>query len=272
MNVRKKAVWTWVLLIVLSGWIPAIVSQTWADEVLRVSSSAQVYDAYMKEAIPAFEEQSGIKVDVFISSSASSLGRLMNGMCDLATTVEDFQFRPGEYGYLEIPFCKDPLVVITHPAVPVENVTEEQVRGIFSGQIKNWKELGGADERIVLVVPGDSTAAYKNFVRQAMGSEEIVYDFMSYLSTVAVKAIQRVPYSISFIGQGVIAGQSGVKTLRINDRAPGDAGYPYHQVFSFAVKGNPTGLAKKFLDFTFSDKGQGMIRKKNMTPLPPPAD
>lgn len=262
----------WVLFIVVSGWLTTFVSETGAEEILRVSSSAQVYDAYLKEAIPAFEEQTGVRVDVFISSSASSLGRLMNGMCELATTVEGFTFRQGEYGYLGIPFCKDPLVVITHPGVVIEDVTEEQLRGIFSGRIKNWKELGGPNERVVLVVPGDFTAAYKNFVRQVMGSEEIVYDFMSYLSTVAVKAVQRVPYSISFIGQGVIAGQSGIRTLKINDRAPEDAEYPYHQVFSFAVKGKPTGLAGKFVDFTFSEKGQGIISKRNMTPVGPSAD
>ena len=96
----------------------------------------------------------------------------------------------------------------------------------------------------------------------------MVYDFMSYLSTVAVKAVQRVPYSISFIGQGVIAGQPGIKILKINGRAPGEADYPYHQVFSFAVEGNPTGLAGKFVDFTFSEEGQAIIRRKNMTSVP----
>ena len=268
MNIRKKTVWMLLLLIMLPAWSKTLVSQTRAAEVLRLSSSAQVYDAYVKDAIPAFEERTGIRVDVFISSSVSSLGRLMNGMCDLATTVEGFKFRYGEYGYLEIPFCKDPLVVITHPVVPISSITEDQVRGIFSGRITHWKDLGGPNERIILVVPGDSTAAYKNFVRQAMGRQEVVYDFMSYLSTVAVKAIQRVPYSISFIGQGVIAGQPGIKKVRINDKAPRDADYPYHQVFSFAVEGNPTGPAGKFIDFTFSEEGQSIIKKKNMMFIP----
>jgi phosphate transport system substrate-binding protein len=196
----------------------------------------------------------------------------MNGMCDLATTVEGFKFRYGEYGYLQIPFCKDPLVVITHPDLPIDGVTSEQVRGIFSGHLKKWKELGGPNERLIIVVPGDTTAAYKNFERQAMGTRPIRFDFMSYLSTLAVKAVQRVPYSISFMGQGVVAGEPGLKTLRIDGEAPGGTGYPYHQVFSFAVEGNPVGPAKAFIDFTFSKEGQEILRKKNMTPLPSEAD
>lgn len=268
---RRNIVRMMVVLMATFGSI-MLVSRASAAEVLRMSSSAQVYDAYVKDAIPAFQARTGIQVDVFISSSSSSIGRLMNGMCDLATTVEGFTFRYGEYGYLEIPFCEDPLVVITHPDVQVDSITSEQVMGIFSGQIKKWKELGGPNERLIIVVPGDTTAAYKNFDRQAMGRRQIIYDFMSYISTVAVKAIQRVPYSVSFIGQGVIADQPGIKVLKIDGRAPGEAGYPYQQTFSFAVEGNPAGLAKKFIDFTFSEEGQTIIRKRNMTPLPRSAD
>ena len=268
MNKRKIIVTTLLVIILLSWWRATTFSPTWAAEVLRMSNSAQVFDAYAKDAIPAFENQTGIRVDSFVSSSASSLGRLMSGMCELATTVEGFQFRYGEYGYLQIPFCKDPLVVITHPVVQIDSLTEEQVEGVFSGRITNWKELGGPHERIIIVVPGDSSAAYKNFDRQAMRRKRIVYDFMSYISTVAVKAIQRVPYSISFVGQGVISDQPGIKTFMINGRAPGDPDYPYYQVFSFAVEGNPSGLAEKFIDFTLSKEGQAIIKKKNMTPIP----
>jgi phosphate transport system substrate-binding protein len=238
-----------------------------AQEGLRISSSAQAYDAYLKEAVPAFEERSGAKVDVFVSSSSSSLGRLMSGLCDLAVTVEGFKFRYGEYGYLEIPFCKDPLIVITHPTLHIDSLTEEQVQGIFSGAVKKWKEVGGPNERIILVVPGETSAAYKNFDRQAMKGRRIHYDFMSYLSTTAVKAVQRVPFTISFIGQGAVAGQTDLKTLKISGKAPDHPDYPYRQVFSFAVEGNPAGMSKAFIDFTFSEEGQAVIKEKNMIPI-----
>lgn len=244
------------------------VTKASAEDLLRISSSAQVYQAYAEEAVAAFQKQKGVRVDVHVSSSESSLGRLMNGIADLATTVEGFSFRYGDYGYLQIPFCKDPLVVIAHPDVGVDNITQEQVEGVFGGHITNWKELGGPDQPIILVVPGKDTAAYKNFERQAMKRRNIIYDFMSYRSTMAVRAVRRVPFTISFIGQGVIAGQAGVKTIKIDGKVPGDSNYPFHQVFSFAVEGNPVGLAEAFIDFTFSDQGQAILRKKGMVPVP----
>lgn len=267
MNRRIFLGGTVVLLAVCFGSTLAA-SRVSAAETLRLSSSAQVYDAYARDAVAVFEEKTGIRVEVFVSSSASSIGRLMNGMCDLASTVDGFKFRYGEYGYLAIPFCEDPLVVITHPVLQVDSLTSEQVRGVFSGDITNWQALGGPNERIIVVVPGKSTAAYRSFDRQVMGRRRIAYDFMSYLSTLAVKAVERVPYSISFIGQGVIAGQPGVRVLKIDGQSPGEAEYPYHQVFSFAVEGNPAGLVKKFVDFTFSEAGQAIMKKKSMRPLP----
>jgi hypothetical protein len=117
-------------------------------------------------------------------------------------------------------------------------------------------------------VPGNDTAAYRNFERQAMKRGKIIYDFMSYRSTMAVRAVRRVPFTISFIGQGVIADQKGIKTLKIDGKVPGDSNYPFHQVFSFAVEGNPVGLAEAFIDFTFSEQGRAIIKKKGMTPVP----
>ena len=105
-------------------WLTMAVSQAGAVEVLRISSSAQVYDAYAKDALAAFQQKDGSRVEVFVSSSASSLARLMNGMADLATTVEGFNFRYGEFGYLQIPFCQDSLVVITNPVVEVDGITD----------------------------------------------------------------------------------------------------------------------------------------------------
>ena len=263
-KILPRIAFCWFILF----WLCPSVPNAYAEDVLRLSSSDQVYRAYAEDAVAAFQKKNGISVDLHVSSSASSLGRLMNGMADLATTVEGFSFRYGEYGYLEIPFCKDPLVVIAHPDVGVDNIRLEQVEEIFGGHITNWKELGGPDEPIILVVPGEDTAAYKNFQRQAMKTRKIIYDFMSYRSTMAVRAVRRVPYTISFIGQGVIANQTGIKTLKIDGKPPGDSNYPYHQVFSFAVEGNPVGLAEAFIDFTFSSEGQSIIKKKGMIPVP----
>jgi len=239
-----------------------------AEQPLRYATSAQVYEAFGEKAIRVFEMNTQTRVALHVTSSSFAVNRLMNELADLACTTEGVYYRHKDYGYVEIPFCKDPIAVIIHPRNKIRNLTEAQLRGIFTGRITNWRDLGGPDHGIVLVVPGKNTAAYKNFDRQMIRRGEIIYDFMTYKSTMAIKAVKKFPYSISFIAQGAASRHSGIITLNIDGRSPKDAEYPYCQMFSFVTKGDPGGPAKAFIDFTFSEKGRAIILEGGMTPLP----
>ena len=237
-----------------------------AKELLRYATSAQIHEAFGKEAVSTFEQDTGIKVQVHVTSSGFAVNRLMNDLADLACTTEGVYYRHKDYGYVEIPFCKDPLAVITHPQNKIRNLTEQQVRAIFTGMITNWKSLGGRDHDIVLVVPGKNTAAFKNFDRQVIKRGEIIYDFMTYKSTMAIKAVKKFPHAISFIAHGAASRHSGIKTINIDGLSPNDENYPYFQVFSFVSKGEPVGLAKKFITFALSGKGRAIVLDRGMTP------
>lgn len=238
-----------------------------AQETLKYSCAAQIYDAFGQERLDAFTKETGIKVDVYVSSSGSAVYRLMNGFSDLASTTRPLYYRHKESGYVEIPFCRDPIAIIAHVSCTVRDISTKQVQGIFSGEIKNWKELGGPDERITVIVPGKDTGAYKNFDRLAMERKEILYDFMSYQSTMVIEAVKRFPWSVSFISLGATNTKAATKTLTINGLDPKDKDYPYYQIFYFVVKGTPDGLEKKFIDFALSDKGKDIIKQKGMVPV-----
>jgi phosphate transport system substrate-binding protein len=174
-----------------------------------------------------------------------------------------------EGGYIETPFCKDPLAIIVNAKCRVSNITEEQLRTIFNRIITNWKQLGGADETIMLVVPGKSSAAYENFGHLALKRKEIPYDIMTNLSPTAIEVVKRFPAAISFVTQGAIGKAGGIKIIRVNNLAPRDQGYPYFQEFSFITKGKPAGIAKTFVDFTLSEKGKEIIGRRGMIPVGP---
>ena len=129
--------------------------------------------------------------------------------------------------------------------------------------------MGGADLPILIIVPGADTAAHKNFRRQVMKSKDIEHDFMAYDSTMVIEAIKYFPCgSISFISQGAAVQHKELKTLKIDGRSPADKAYPYHQIFYYVTKGEPTGSLKKFVDYTFSDEGAKIIKKHGMIPIP----
>jgi len=252
-------------LLIAGGWLLPLPAA--ASDILRYASSAQVREAFGMEGLNAFKEESGLELDLWIGSSSSAVHRLMNGFADIASTVERLQFSAQDYGYIEIPFSQAPLIVITNAKTPVRDITSEQLRAIFSGSIANWKELGGPDQQIVVVIPERNTGAYKNFRQLALKRFDVRYDFMAYRSTDVVALVHRIPWSVSFITQGANTVDEAIRIIRIDGKAPGDPDYPYHQIFSFVTKGQPDGAAKKLVDFVFSEKMRAIMKKNGMQPL-----
>jgi len=238
-----------------------------AQETLRYSCSAQIFEAFGTERLAEFTKETGIKVELYTTSSAAAVYRLMNGFSDIAGAAEQLRYRYKEFGYIEVPFCKDPLAVIINAQCPIEGLNKDQIRGIFARQIKNWKEVGGPDKPITVIVPGETTAAHKNFYRMAMEGREIVYDLMSYQSPMVIKAVEHVPWAISFIAHAAIKDPVNLKVIRIDGLSASDENYPYCQVFYFVTQGEPAGTVKKFIDFTISPKGQTFMKSKGIVPI-----
>ena len=240
----------------------------WAEEDLRYSCSAQVYEAFENSRLNLFIAQTGIPVDSFVASSNSCIYRVMQDMTDVASTTRPISKRYRDYGLMDIPFCKDPLAVIVNKNMAIQKLSTLELRLLFSGDVANWKELGGPDLPVTLVVPEKDTGAYKNFRNQVMKHKEIHYDYMTYTSTRVLEAVETLPLgAVSFISKGAQFSHPKVKVLTINGKKPEDKNYPFYQVFYLISKGAPAGSVKTFIDFALSDVGREIITKRGMLPL-----
>ena len=166
----KKSLCTFTMLLVGFASIAFTIGDgpVWAKETIRYACSAQIYDALEKKRIEAFTKRTGIAVKVDVCSSASAINSVSNDYSDIAATARRLYPRHKEYGYWETVFSKDPMAVIVNKENPVSNLSVEDLRDIFSGNMAMWNEVaGGAEKPILLVVPGKNTAAFKNFERYA---------------------------------------------------------------------------------------------------------
>ena len=255
--------------LLLAIWIMVSAPRGYAQDVLKYACSSQVYTAFSKEFIAEFTQATGIKVDVKTASSGSAAYRLVTGNCDIASTARKIYTRYSKYGYKDFEFCKDPIAVILKKECGIDNLSENQLEDIFAGDIKNWKEVGGADLPILVIVPRRDTAAHENFRRNIMKRKDIAYDFMADTSTMVIEAVRYFPCgAVSFISGGATMHYPSLKTIKISGLSPTDEGYPYYQIFYYVTKDEPSENAKKFIDFTFSDHGSRIIRKYGMIPLP----
>ncbi len=237
-----------------------------AKEALRYSSSAQVMAALGEEVIKQFKEDTGVEVDFFIGSSDAVVHRMMNGHADVASSVERIAHGSVDYGYIETFFARAPLIVITNASTTVRDLTTKQIQAIFNGSIDNWKDVGGPDKKIVVVIPAKNTGAFKNYSMLVLKKFDVKFDYMAYRSTDVVDLVRHIPWSISFITKGAHTAGEAIKTINIDGLKPEDKNYPYFQVFSFVTNGLPKGTSKKFIDFFFSEKAKSTFIKNGLIP------
>lgn len=238
-------------------------------KAVKFSCSAQIHEAFGKDFFDGFTKETGIPLEVYVSSSDTALYRLMNGFSDIAGTTKDLYYRHMENGYVEIPVGKDPLVVIVNHKTQVKSLGKQEIRQIFNKYFTNWKDLGGPDKKIVVIVPSDKTAAYKNFNDTVMLHREIRYDYMAFRSTNVIEAVKCLPNTISFVSKAAASNHPGVGVVDIEGIAPDEKDYPYFQEFKLVTKGKDIGIAvQKFIDYMRSAKSRDIMKKKGIIPIP----
>lgn len=259
---------SWALAVCALLAVAVFTSPCFAGKLLTISTSSQAYEAFKDPGLDQFRKQAKAQVDVDVVTSETAVNRLSNGFSDVAAVAHRIDNRLKDQGFVEIPICKDDFAILAQVQTTVTNITEAQLRGIFSGAISNWNQLGGPDKELTVIVPSPESAAYKNFQRLVMDGHSISYDLMAAESSKVVDVIRRFPWSLTFVSQGATHGKPpGSKVVKINGLGPGDKGYPYAQTFSIVTKGKPKGLVKDFVEFVKSDETSALLKSMGMTPI-----
>ncbi len=195
------------------------------DGSTTVGPIAKAFAEYYMEQHP--------DVDISVSEFGSGNGAkgLINGTCDVADMsrfMKDKEFAAAvEKGVMPVAHvvAMDGLPIIVHPSNPVSELTVAQVRGIFSGKITNWRQVGGPNLRIVKISRDTNSGTYETFGKLVMAKEKISADTEYVGSNGAVRAgVQTTPAAVGYAGLGFV--DDTVKALRIDgiypDRATGE--------------------------------------------------
>jgi phosphate transport system substrate-binding protein len=112
----------------------------------------------------------------------------------------------------------DGLAVIVHPSNPRGNLTVEQIRDIFTGKITNWRELGGQDQKIVVISRDTNSGTYESFNTLVMKDAKLKGGAEYVGSGGAIR--QRVLSTEAAIGYVGLAFTEGVKVVQVNGITP----------------------------------------------------
>ncbi|MBW7454939.1 phosphate ABC transporter substrate-binding protein [Paenibacillus sepulcri] len=168
-----------------------------------------------------------------------------------------------------------PFAAVTNSGVKVPDLTTKQLQDIFSGKVTNWKDVGGADSKIVVVNRAFGSGTRVNFQIKALNGTDFMTkgdNYKEVKSSGDMKtAIETTPGAIGYIDLVYVT--SKMTAVKINGTAPTEAnvingsykvwGYGYYM-----TKGQPTGATKAFIDYVQSKTFQnGSLKKLKFIPL-----
>ncbi len=229
------------------------------------------------------QQNKGVSIQVTGGGSGTGIAALINGTTDIAESsrpmkdVEkaDTKAKRGK-DVLELPVAVDGLAVYVHETNPIEELSLPQLKAIYTGAVKNWKEVGGRDARILLYSRENNSGTYVYFKEHVLENADYYPTAQTLPGTAAV--INAVARDMRGIGYGGIAYGKGVKHLRVKKDAntPGvepsvenvlAARYPISRFLYWYFAGQPTGELKKFAEWSVSKQGQEVVEKVGYYPL-----
>ncbi|EPZ38865.1 MULTISPECIES: phosphate ABC transporter substrate-binding protein [Anoxybacillus] len=221
------------------------------------------------------------KVAVSVSGTASivgpqsvSKGSATIGACDWDATkpVPGFNAFKGLNAY---PIAIIPFATIVHKDNPVKNLTTKQLQDIFAGKIKNWKEVGGKDEPIIVINRVHGSGTRVNYQLGALKGAPFMTQGENYKEVLSngnmIEAVRTTPNAIGYTDLAYIKGD--IKAVAYNGVEPTvqnviNGKYPVWGYGYLLTKGPATGANKAFIDFVQSKKFQeGSLKKLKFIPI-----
>ena len=220
-------------------------------------------------------------VDILVSESGSGNGAksLINGTCDIADMsrfMKDKEFKAavgkGIFPVAHV-VALDGIAIIVHPSNPVENITIDQIRDIYKGKIRSWKELGGPNKKIVMISRDTNSGTYETFHKLVMKKQKIVQSCEYVGSNGAVRGrVQNTSTAIGYVGLGFL--DRSVKGLKVNKVYPtlrtiSIGKYPIARPLFMFTNGYPKmgSHMYQFVTLYLTKKGQEIIKGIGFVPL-----
>lgn len=220
----------------------------------------------------------GVTLDIPESvGSSEGIKAVADGTVDIGFSSRDLKDKEIGLGVKAVHIGSAPLVFAVHPTVAgVTNINRDQIVPIFSGQIKNWKELGGPDAQIIPIVQqkGDSDRALLE--KEISGFAEMTDSANAIVvkdSDAVAPEFNKTPYAITMIKyedlrNGAIKGVPlMLDGVTVSETTTKSGKYTLGKPVYFVFHGEPHGLAKEFVDFVLSAEGQGIVASVGLVPL-----
>ena len=231
----------------------------------------KVAEAYMKD-------NPDTSISISGGGSGNGIKAIIDGTTDIADSsrfIKDKEVALAvQNSVYPVPFAVayDCIVPIVHPSNKVANLTLDQLKAIYKGDIKNWKEVGGPDSPIVVISRDTSSGTYEVWEEKVMKKERVYPGALLQASNGAVaQAVAKNKNAIGYIGLGYV--NDSIKPLSANSiegsaETTLNGTYPISRpLYMFTNKWPKADIAKFINYVTHPDKGQKMVKEIGFVPM-----
>lgn len=224
--------------------------------------------SFINATVAAFAKKTGHTIEIEDGGATRGIRDVAAGTAHIGGSCRHALDVTEERGVKLIPVAWDALVVITHPSNPVRSITLDQLRGVLTGSVTSWKELGGADAPIELfdrkskmsgVGAGTRQLLFHN-LDQDFTQKARVFDSSRPLE----EALEQAPNAIAVTG--ISSGRlRKVKMLDIEGKSPTrenviNGQYLLYRPLYVTIPEKPAPVVEEFIHFLLSSEGEAIIK------------
>ncbi|MFW5856632.1 MAG: phosphate ABC transporter substrate-binding protein [Planctomycetota bacterium] len=273
MGFMGKLICAVALAVVTTGAFAQAEDKLILDGSTTVGPIAKAFAEYYMKQNP------GVEVSVSESGSGNGAKSIINGACDIGCMsrfMKEKEFKAAaEKGVHPVPYAiaMDGIAPVVHPSNPIAEITVDQLKKIYKGEIKKWSELGGPDKPIVVISRDTNSGTYETWEKLVMSKEKIVGSAEYATSNGAVRArVQNTPYAIGYVGVGFI--DKTVKALPVDGIKPSvkavtSGAYPIARNLYMMTAGEPKlgSHTHRYISLYLTPEGQQIIEDIGYVPV-----
>lgn len=223
--------------------------------------------AFMGALAKQYEQKTGVKINLEGGGATRGIRDVALGKADIGGSCRHVIIDDSEKNAKLVHVAWDALVVIAHPTNPVTDITEAQLKDVFDGKITNWKELGGPDMPINVLVRKGKTSGVGLMVRELLFKDP---NKVFTSKAIELKSsgpleqmVEKDKGAIGFTGVSS-AKKRNVKMLSVNGKTPSQENiasgdYILYRPLYLVTDRTPSKAVQDFIDFAKSDEGQAII-------------
>lgn len=248
---------------------------------ITIKGSDTVLPLSQKEAEEYMKEHPDASITIVGGGSGVGITALGEGSTDIAMSSRplkmDEKLNFKDRKIQEVVIAMDALAVVVNPKNKVSQLTREQIEGIYTGKITNWKEVGGTDSKIIAYSRETSSGTYEFFKEHVMDKKNYAASVLNMPATGAiVQSVSQTEGAIGYIGLayetkevkhvGISYDQGKTYVLPSIETAQNGT-YPVSRPLFYYYSGEKSASVQPFVDYILSEKGQQLVAETGYVPL-----